>query len=158
MTTQALVEQAPPGATCFSVSSPAPSPLPGNRCAATRADGSPCEAPPTGSGMCWTHDPRRTEERAAASRRGAAFTNQRREIDLTTIKVDLGDRQKVKRLMADLVEANLRGKISSSALTAITGVLNAAIKLAQIEAEVRLAALELRLEDEERARRGGRSL
>src|SRR5438552_17661957 len=152
--TTALAEQATPGATDLSVSPLAPSPPPDGRCAATRADGSPCQAAPMASGLCWTHDPRRIDERTAASRRGAALTNQRREIDLTTIKVDLGDRQKVKRLMADLVEANLRGKISSSALTAITGGLNAAIKLAQIEAEVRLAALELRLEDEERARRG----
>jgi hypothetical protein len=149
-------EHTTPGATDFPVSSLAPSPPTDGRCAATRADGSPCQAAPMASGLCWTHDPRRIEERTAASRRGAALTNQRREIDLTTIKVDLGDRHKVKRLMSDLVEANLQGKLSSSSLTAITGVLNAAIKLAQIEAEVRLAALELRLEEEERARHGRR--
>ena len=157
MSDPGLVEHAAPSSPVDPVTSIAASPLPGNQCAATRADGSPCGAPPTGSGLCWTHDPRRTEERAAASRKGGALTKQRREIDLTTIKVDLGDRQKVKRLMADLVEAQLQGKLSSSSLTALTGMLNAAIRLAAIEAEVRLAALELRLEEEERARRGGRS-
>jgi len=153
---QAVPEHAAPSSPVDPVTSLAPTPPPDGRCAAIRADGSPCQAAPMSSGLCWVHDPRRTEERAAASRKGAALTKQRREVDLSALKIDLGDRQKLKRLMSDLVEANLQGKLSSSSLTAITGILNAAIKLAQIEAEVRLAALELRLEDEERARRGGR--
>jgi Family of unknown function (DUF5763) len=102
------------------------------RCAATNKDGSACQAPPTASGYCFTHDPARAAQRAAArragggrSRKAAVLPPDAPDLPLRTVadvmEVLAVTINQTRKGVVDTRVANAIGYLSSVLLRAIEG-------------------------------------
>jgi hypothetical protein len=118
----------------------------GKSCEALTTAGTPCAmAPLSDSAFCWSHDPARASERAAARRRGGA--NSSRAGPATDPgPVDLGSAEAIRALLAEETRATLRQVPSLRRSRAVVALLTLAVKLLEVgEMEARLGALEQQL-------------
>jgi len=98
------------------------------------------------------HDPANAERMALARKVGGVVAGARR----VHIESDLSTREGVRRALEDVIREVARGRLSPSAGNTITAAINSGLRLAEIEVEAKLAALELAMEEERiRERRPG---
>ena len=112
------------------------------RCAGTRRDHSPCEAPPHAigpSGWCWAHDPDNAEARRAARSKGGKGKATARRLDRL---VPATLRPTLDALLA-AVEAVRDGTLEPGRASAMAALASAAVRCYTVaELEPRLSALE----------------
>jgi len=107
------------------------------RCQQTKADGSPCGAPPSKGGRyCFAHDPARSDEMAAARRLGGERRRRERVVSGVYDLSGLRDVDSIHRLL-DVVVLDTLGLENSVARsrTLITAAM-AATKLLEVEATI----------------------
>jgi hypothetical protein len=143
LTEPAVAEHHTPGTTDFTVSSPA-------RCPGSQPSGRRCRAKPTPSGYCILHDPANAEKMALARKVGGVIAGARR----VHIEIDLSTREGVRRALEDVIREVARGRLSPSAGNTITAAINTGLRLAELELEAKVIAIEKAIQAEIDGRKG----
>jgi hypothetical protein len=140
---QTVAEHTTPEATDFSVSSPA-------RCPGAQPSGRRCRAKPGPSGFCHLHDPANAERLAVARKLGGVIAGTRR----VHIEIDLSTREGVRAALEDVIREVARGRLSPSAGNTITAAINTGLRLAELELEAKVIAIEKAIQAEIDGRKG----
>src|SRR5207244_7627876 len=119
---------------------------PTRRCAGTRLDGKPCgRTPMAGKDRCWNCSATPEERAAIASKGGLAAAKQAALAKLVKgqfadVEVKLESPADMRRLLEALARGVLLGAVRPQQASAITGIVNSAAKIAEIETELALLA------------------
>jgi hypothetical protein len=140
---QTVAEHTTPGTTDFTVSSPA-------RCPGSQPSGRRCRSKPGTSGYCHLHDPANSERLAVARKLGGVVAGTRR----VHIEIDLSTREGVRRALEDVIREVARGRLSPSAGNTITAAINSGLRLAELELEAKVIAIEKAIQAEIDGRKG----
>lgn len=116
-------------------------------CQATTASGEPCQMSPlTDSDFCWTHDPARAVDRAAARKRGGQNSSRAGLVGVSVEPVRLRTVEDVRTLLEDVVADTLALANSNARSRTLASLLTLALKALEVgELEERLVALEILL-------------
>ncbi len=119
------------------------------QCTATKADGSRCNAQAlTGSDLCFTHDPERAQERAAARRRGGHNRRTPKAEDPSGYPTRLRSVADVQAVLERALADTWAQENSGARTQALVRLAHGALKALEVgDLEERLAALEARLEE-----------
>jgi len=120
------------------------------RCPASQPSGRRCRAKPGPSGFCQLHDPRNAEQLALRRKLGGVMAGTRR----VHIAIDLSSREGVRKALEDVIREVARGRLSPSAGNTITSAINSSLRLAELELEAKVIAIEQALQDEIEHRKG----
>jgi len=143
VTDQALAERTTPETTCLPVSSPA-------RCPGAQPGGRRCRSKPGPSGFCHLHDPANAEQLALRRKLGGVVAGTRR----VHLQIDLSTREGVRRALEDVIREVARGRLSPSAGNTITAAINTGLRLAELELEAKVIAIEKTIQAEIDGRKG----
>ena len=136
-------ERTTPETTCLPVSSPA-------RCPGAQPGGRRCRSKPGPSGFCHLHDPANAEQLALRRKLGGVVAGTRR----VHLQIDLSTREGVRRALEDVIREVARGRLSPSAGNTITAAINTGLRLAELELEAKVIAIEKTIQAEIDGRKG----
>src|SRR5262245_61957653 len=106
----------------------------GRRCAARTQAGAPCRAEPMAERpYCFVHDPERADRRREQQSQGGRTTATRREEAYQQVQVDmreLSSKAAIRRILSDLLQSALEGRLPSGRVQNITALLSLAARLA----------------------------
>lgn len=121
-------------------------------CAATTKDGRPCPNNAGEGGFCFTHDPAKAADRAAARRRGGKRRRVNHVADAGTVPAAVRDTGDVLRLLDYTLGEAVALENSVQRTRALTAMAAAYLDVFRVgELEQRLDALEQRLADRDDA-------
>jgi hypothetical protein len=116
------------------------------RCAASRSDGTACQAPPLPSGFCFAHDPDLAAERAAARKAGGLQRSKRAAVLPEAPEVNFADVAAVVALLGETATMVRRGTLDCKVANCLAYIASVGLRALQDgELEKRIAALEERL-------------
>jgi hypothetical protein len=113
------------------------------KCKAKRRDGTPCPNAASESGYCFTHDPARGAERAAARKRGGQRRRVPKVADTSTVQTPIRDMSGVLAILDVATLDTLAQENSAQRSRALVGVAMAYLKALEVgEMEERLETIE----------------
>lgn len=125
------------------------------RCQGRTRSGAPCRMPPAaGASLCFTHDPERAQERAAARKRGG-YNRRTAPGELASADVEIRSAADVQRVLVAVLKDAAKLENSVQRAKALGSLLLVALRTLEVgELEQRLAALEQQLRRQADARTG----
>jgi hypothetical protein len=143
LTNQPVAEHPTPGATDLMVPSLA-------RCPGGQPGGRRCRSKLGPSGYCHLHDPANSERLAVARKLGGVIAGTRR----VHIELDLSSRDGIRKALADVCREVARNRLTASQGNTLIAAINSSLRLAELELEAKVIAIEKAIEDEIEKRRG----
>jgi hypothetical protein len=120
------------------------------RCPGSQPSGRRCRAKPGPSGFCQLHDPRNAEQLALRRKLGGVVAGTRR----VHVELDLTSREGIRKALADVCREVARNRLTASQGNTLISAINSSLRLAELELEAKVIAIETAIEDEIQNRKG----
>jgi hypothetical protein len=126
-----------------------------SKCAGTRLNGTPCNARAAAtSGYCVAHDPRHSAAEHKLWRQRGQLAAAKRQVARSQAEnpdaPSFATQEGVRKCLEETAQKVAQNRLAPSQATAIGALAALAIRLAELESESRVLALELKMEQEER--------